>query len=149
MQGESSGGSIDVSAFRNRFIEAMDDDFNTAQAVATLFDLTRDINRADESGYNVEEARELLKELAGMLGLTLADKSFVDISGSINILPNEAEKWQLSLGESISTGDLISVRNKFREAKQWQLADEIRAKLDEAGIALEDTPQGTVWKRKR
>jgi len=44
---------------------------------------------------------------------------------------------------------LISTRNKLREAKQFQLADEIRAKLDELGIALEDTPKGTVWKRKR
>ena len=148
-RGGNSGGGVDVEPYRSRFVEAMDDDFNTAQAVATLFDLTRDINRADESGYNVEEARELLKELAGVLGLTLTDKSFVDISGSINILPNEAGKWQLSLGESISIGDLISVRNKFREAKQWQLADEIRDKLGELGIVLEDTPQGTVPKYKR
>jgi len=44
---------------------------------------------------------------------------------------------------------LISIRNQLREAKQWQLADEIRAKLAELGISLEDTPEGTVWKRKR
>ena len=135
--------------YRQRFIEAMDDDFNTAQAVACLFDLTRDINRAGESGYSVGEARGLLKELADILGLTLPDKSFVDIKGSIDVVPREAKKWQLSLNESISIGDLISLRNKFREAKQWQLADEVRAKLNEAGIVLEDTPQGTVWKRKR
>jgi len=70
-RGGNSGGGVDVEPYRSRFVEAMDDDFNTAQAVATLFDLTRDINRADESGYNVEEARKTLKELAGILGLTL------------------------------------------------------------------------------
>jgi len=44
---------------------------------------------------------------------------------------------------------MIKLRKGLREAKQWQLADMIRAKLDEAGIALEDTPQRTVWRRKR
>jgi len=44
---------------------------------------------------------------------------------------------------------LVSTRDRLREAKQWQLADEIRSKLGELGIALEDTPKGTVWKRKR
>ncbi|MFC1902958.1 DALR domain-containing protein, partial [Chloroflexota bacterium] len=135
--------------YRQRFFEAMDDDFNTAQALATLFDLARDINRADEAGVDVTGAREKLVELADILGLTLSDESFVDVSGSINILPHEAKKWQLSPSASTSIGDLISLRQKFRESKQWQLADEIRAKLDEMGMALEDTPEGTVCKRKR
>jgi cysteinyl-tRNA synthetase len=44
---------------------------------------------------------------------------------------------------------LISVRNQLREAKQWQLADEIRVELEKLGVYLEDTPRGTVWRQKR
>ncbi len=54
-----------------------------------------------------------------------------------------------SLGAEPFIEVLISTRNQLREAKQWQLADEIRTKLGELGIALEDTVKGTVWKRKR
>ena len=133
--GESKGEEADRRAttdiYRQRFIEAMDDDFNTAQALAVLFDLARDINRADEAGFDATGAREKLKELGRIIGLTFA-------------LP---EKPSLDAEPFIEA--LISTRNQLREAKQWQLADEIRAKLAELGIALEDTPKGTVWKRKR
>ncbi|MFH0768002.1 MAG: cysteine--tRNA ligase [Chloroflexota bacterium] len=122
---------IDVGSYRQRFIEAMDDDFNTAQAVAVLFDLARDINRFSDEGYTVIHGQQTLAELAGLLGLTLKppEKQFTDAEPFIKLL--------------------ISTRERLRQAKQWQLADEIRTKLDEAGIALEDTPKGTIWKRKR
>ncbi len=122
---------IDVGSYRQRFTDAMDDDFNTAQAVAVLFDLARDINRLGDEGYTVIHGQQTLAELAGLLGLTLKspEKQFTDAEPFIKLL--------------------ISTRERLRQAKQWQLADEIRAKLDEAGIALEDTPKGTSWKRKR
>ena len=128
---EEVGERVDIEPYRQRFIEAMDDDFNTPQAIATLFDLARDINRLSEEGYTVIHGQQVLVDLAGVLGLTLK-------------LP---EKPPLDAGPFIEL--LISTRNRLREAKQWQLADEIRAKLDKLGIALEDTPKGTVWKRKR
>jgi len=133
--GEGEGERVDRRAatdiYRQRFIEAMDDDFNTPQALATLFDLARDINRAGEAGFKAVEARETLKELAGILGLTLKEPGMplLDAEPFIDLL--------------------ISTRDQLREAKQWQLADDIRAKLAELGIALEDTPKGTVWKYKR
>lgn len=130
-RGEKFGESVDVEPYQQRFTAAMDDDFNTAQALATLFDLARDINRADEAGLEAAEARETLRELAGVLGLTLKLPER---------LPLDAEPFiQL----------LLSIRDQLRQAKQWQLADNIRAKLAELGIALEDTPDGTVWKHKR
>ena len=122
---------INLTAYRQRFDEAMDDDFSTPQALATLFDLARDINRADETGHEPEAARKLLLELANVLGLTLRPPEKP---------PLEAEPF-LKL--------LISTRNRLREAKQWQLADEIRNKLAELGIALEDTATDTIWKYKR
>lgn len=122
---------IGGKSYRNRFIEAMDDDFNTAQAVATLFDLARDINRLSDEGYSVGQGQQLLIELAGILGLTfkLPPKLSPDAEPLIELL--------------------ISTRKQLREARQFQLADEIRAKLDELGIILEDSSQGTVWRIKR
>ena len=141
---------------RQQFIEAMDDDFNTAQAVAVLFDVARDINRFGDEGYTVIHGQQVLVELAGILGLTLKppEKPPLDaeplwqlmdeIKGLI-IKPQEVPPTDVDSLLQL----LISARNQLREAGQWQLADNIRAKLAELGIALEDTPQGTVWKRKR
>ncbi len=122
---------VDTDSYRNRFIEAMDDDFNTAQALAALFDLAREINRLSEQGFNVAPVQQVFLELAGIMGLTLKppEKQFIDAEPFIELL--------------------VSTRKELREAKQWQLADEVRTKLDGLGIALEDTAKGTVWKRKR
>ncbi len=142
-------GRIDTEPYRNRFTEAMDDDFGTPQALATLFDLAREINRADETGYEPKEARKVLLELAGVLGLALKPtRKLVRPVG----IPSAEEFEVLTVGEIGSEEDtekLIRQRNILRQAKQWQLADEIRAKLEKLGIYLEDTPQGTVWRRKR
>ncbi len=148
---------FDTDDYRQQFIEAMDDDFSTAQALATLFDMARDINRASEAGCSVASAQQVLLELAGVLGLTLKEPEMppvdrepvwrlVETVGSFTIRP---VKELTSLDTKSLIEVLISTRNRLREEKQFQLADEIRAKLAELGIALEDTPQGTVWKRKR
>jgi cysteinyl-tRNA synthetase len=189
----NKGEALDAEPYRKQFIEAMDDDFNTAQAVATLFDLAREINRADETGLNVSQAHEVLRELAGLLGLTLKEPEIIPVT--INLAPklvetsNELIKLTMSalkddkrVGEIATTigaantqiepffnssdmsrenmlsfskavdsniGGTIELREILRKAKQFQFADEIRNKLGELGIALEDTPTGTVWKRKR
>ncbi len=124
---------MDAEPYRQKFIEAMDDDFNTAQAIATLFDLARDINRADESGRDAGKAREALREMGGILGLTFT----------------APDKAPLDEGLQERVNKLIEERAAARKEKNWPLADEIRNQLDELGIALEDTPQGTIWKRKR
>jgi len=124
-------GEMISETYRKRFIDAMDDDFNTAQALAVLFDLAHDINRASEAGYGVALAQQVLLELANTLGLTLKLPER---------LPLDAEPF-IEL--------LISTRSQLREARQWQQADMVRDKLAELGIALEDTPKGTVWKHKR
>jgi cysteinyl-tRNA synthetase len=130
-EGKKTNGKIDLEAYRQRFIEAMDDDFGTSQALATLFDLARDINRFGDEGYSVAQGQEVLRELGGILGMTFREPEmpFADAEPFIELL--------------------IDTRKQLREARQFQLADEIRAKLGELGIALEDTPQGTVWRRKR
>ena len=148
-----AGVKIDVGPYQNRFTEAMDDDFSTAQALAALFDLAREINRADEAGLDAAEAQQTLLKLANILGLTLKPlekppldaKPFTDLL--LEFLPLIEKPLPTEAEPVIEL--LISTRNQLREAKQWQRADEIRAKLAELGIAFEDTPKGTVWKHKR
>jgi cysteinyl-tRNA synthetase len=122
--------NLDVSSFENKFIEVMDDDFNTAQALAVLFDLAREINRAIEEGMRVSDAQEILLKLAGLLGLTLK---------------REAKKVS---GAEPFIDLLVSVREDLRREKQWQLADKIRNSLVDAGVIIEDNPGGTIWKYK-
>jgi cysteinyl-tRNA synthetase len=156
---ESKGEALDAAPYRQRFIEAMDDDFNTPQALAALFDLARDINRAEENGMDVGKGREALKELGGVLGLTFKAKeeppleveplrklaaSFEEkVTGAGVIMPDVPDDANAIIDM------LISVRKELRKSKQFQLADEIRSASSEIGILLEDTAQGTVWKRKR
>ena len=125
-----SSGAVDTEAFRQRFIEAMDHDFNSPQALAALFDLARDINRTIDHGANSQGAQQTLRELAGVLGFSfekpevdLAAKPFIDL--------------------------LISIRTEARKDKQWQMADRVRTSLKDLGVVLEDTPQGTVWKQEK
>ena len=131
------GEALDAEPYCKRFIEAMDDDFNTPQALAALFDLARAINQAADSGLSFLKAQSVLKELASnVLGLKLETFEFIrEPVPEIEPLVNR----------------LIEERLRLRNAKQWQLADKIRAKLGELGIALEDTRRGTVtiWKRIR
>ncbi len=119
---------------RAGFVEAMDDDFNTSSALAVLFDLVRAVNSARSAGVSgpfYEAAQRTLRELAGILGLTLEGPAAE--SGS-----SVAAKPFVDL--------LVGVRSELRAAKQWQLADRVRDGLKELGVALEDSPDGTTWR---
>jgi cysteinyl-tRNA synthetase len=119
---------LNSQPFEQKFVEAMDDDFNTAQAIAVLFELAKEINRGTEEGLNVAEAQHNLLKLAGVLGLTLKEK----------IQPTPDAEAFVSL--------LACVRDDLRQNQQWQLADKIRRGLADLGVTLEDTPHGTRWK---
>jgi cysteinyl-tRNA synthetase len=152
---ESGLSAIDVTSYRQRFTNAMDDDFNTAQALSALFDLAREINKAKEAAASTSEARVTLIELAGVLGLTLKEEM---LPGDAEPFIRLAEMHNLAVeGEiedetqrAISYVDLlVEKRDELRLKRQWDLADKIRAELGELGIVLEDTPEGTVWRYKR
>ncbi len=119
-------------AHGRRFREAMDDDFNTPEAVAVLFDLANEVNRAHSTAL----ARQL-RSLGRLLGL----------------LGRESEAFLRAgtrLGDEISDaqiGALIAERNEARRAKDFRRADEIRDELLRQRIVLEDGPQGTTWRR--
>lgn len=226
--GKEPTGEMIADPYRKQFIEAMDDDFNTAQAVAVLFDLAHDINRLCEAGYGVAKAQQVLVELSGILGLTLklseertleaeihkkistleedtSDKykeaikaieaalPQLDNSKTVynDLLSNFRTQFTHGLSVSLDTAELSTIqynkalnslhadiennnfngvvgslstlssnavinidsyrdfRNELRQDKKFQSADEIRDKLGEINIILEDTPEGTIWQRKR
>jgi len=125
-------GSLEEEAEKAKatFQAAMDDDFNTSAALAGLFDLVREVNQARDEGADdqtLAEGQRVLKELTGILGL-------------------ELEKEEGKSGDAEPFIDLlVEVRNKLRESKQWELSDMIRDDLEEQGVILEDSPQGTQW----
>lgn len=128
---QKAGSSAKTENYRMRFVEAMDDDFNTANAIAVLFDMARDANialqDADTDPELLSAYHDALSELSDVLGLKLEDKAD-------DILDSDVEA-------------MIERREAARQEKQFALADNIRDELKKAGIVLEDTPQGVRWKR--
>ena len=120
----ADGEQIELGNYREEFIAAMDDDFNTAGALGSVFDMVREINTqmAGASRQALAAAAALFDELTGVLGLVYnRKKAQVD---------NDVEA-------------LVAERTQARKDKNWKRADEIRAQLKEMGVAIEDTPQGT------
>jgi cysteinyl-tRNA synthetase len=131
-----------------RFREAMEDDFNTSEAVAVLFDLANEVNRG-----NSRAAAVLLKSLAATLGL-LQRKPMDFLQGRQDVNVPHASLHltgyppKVEIGPSSEKIDqLIADRIAARKAKNYAEADRIRKELLDAGIALEDTPKGTIWRR--
>lgn len=118
-----------LNSRREQFIEAMDDDLNTADGISAVFELVKDINiSVMNSGSKelIEYAANIFDELTGVLGLVYnRDKGDLD---------GEIEK-------------LIEARQQARKEKNWAQADKIRDELKAQGIVLEDTPQGVKWHR--
>lgn len=122
-----------LSKYRDRFIEAMDDDFNTADGVAVLFEMAREMNSATAADKNPTKA--LANECI---------KAFDELENVLGIL-YKRESADNGLAEEIEA--LIAQRQEARKARNFAEADRIRDELKARGIELMDTPQGVKWKK--
>ncbi len=131
-----SDGAV-IDEYVERFNSVMDDDFNTPRAIAVLHDIVGEINRHDKKSDKAKSLAATLKALGGVLGL-LQDSPVAYLqrgTGGTDGLDSDAiEK-------------LVSERNQARKDRNFQEADRIRGLLREQGIELEDTPDGTLWRR--
>jgi cysteinyl-tRNA synthetase len=127
-----------TEALRKRFIEAMDDDFNTPEALAAMFDLVKETNILLGGGET--PSRETLENLDGL---------YRELGGDIlGIVPETMEDRGTDKILTSVIEILIGARQELREQKNFELADGIRRQLESAGIVLEDHPGGTEWKIK-
>ena len=113
------------------FMDAMDEDFNTAGALGSIFDLVRSINQARAMGATdseLESAQETFNELTGVLGLAFDEK---DRDNS---------------GADVFIDLLLDLRQELRQQKNYALSDRIRDELVKNGVVIEDTPQGSTWR---
>ncbi len=138
IRGLPESGPAAYTYYEKRFIAAMDDDFNTAEAIAMLFELAGDINRIRKTQSDAAAAAlgALLRRLGNVLGL----------------LQDDPESW--FKGAAVAGGlddgaieTLIQQRIDARKAKQWAESDRIRDELKAQGVLLEDGAGGTTWKR--
>lgn len=127
-------GSLDD--YREDFRAAMDDDFNTPQALGTLFEFVKEVNR-----HLDENSRPVMGTLAAM------DRIFRDLGGRVlGIVPDNLEEQG---GGHVVAGlveFLMELRREFREARDWNKADAIRSRLAELGVIIEDGPDDTTWR---
>ena len=126
----ASALATQAESTKQSFTNAMDDDFNTPLAIASLHELVKAINTARDNGATDEQlqpAQGTLRELTGVFGLRLQEKQ-----GS-----GDADKF---------VDLLVEVRSEVRKQKLWALSDQIRDKLKELGVTIEDSKEGTKWR---
>jgi len=128
------GGAGEMGEFHDKFIEYMDDDFNTPKALSVLFDMVNRCNRLLDSNEKLKNqmlnhAMEIIKEIADVFGLDFLKERSGEISD------NEI-KFKMATREAL------------RKNKKYKEADEVRKALEEKGIIIEDTKEGVTWRRK-
>jgi len=120
--------------YKQKFIDVMDDDFNTLEALKVLFKMSNEINKFIN---HRKELNIVVKE--NILS------TFKELGGIFGILHRKIKKEKLSN----EIKKLVDEREEARKKKDWKIADAIRTKLKEMGVLLEDTPEGVKWKIKK
>ncbi|WP_158738307.1 cysteine--tRNA ligase [Alteribacillus sp. YIM 98480] len=128
--GEENDWIDTVRQYKEAFIREMDDDFNSANGISVLFDLVKDANRYLQENHSSKQVMQSFLDVIREIGVVLD----IPVEAEEEILDEEIER-------------LIEERIQARKERNFARADEIRDSLKEQGIILEDTPQGTRWKR--
>jgi cysteinyl-tRNA synthetase len=122
----------EIEKVKEKFINAMDDDFNTPLGLASIFDLVNIANKNINNPEFIKSAKSTLKDLLGIFGI--------------------ADKIEVSLREAVEIDQEIKAkiqeRERARRNKDFALSDKLRKELEEKGVILEDTKEGTTWRRK-
>ncbi|MHA1969153.1 MAG: DALR domain-containing protein [Candidatus Hodarchaeales archaeon] len=122
----------DLRKVEEEFISAMEDDLNTVGALQAVLKFIKTVNSTLESEKALlDEAKEKIILLMGILGINLE---------------TDSQQGKTSLSELIDL--VVNLRTDLRKVKQFELADQLRTKLGDLGIQLEDKPEGTIWKMK-
>jgi len=132
-----------LEEYKNAFEEAMDEDFNTAEALAVLFNLTREVNNLLNSEEEISEG--VLSEIDSFYRIYGGDVLGIVPEKTVQYDSDDADAYKM---EEDLIKALIDTRNELREAKQWEQADKIRDKLSELGIIIEDKKEKVAWRKK-
>jgi len=129
-----TGGMGAIGQFKNKFVEYMDDDFNTPRALSVLFDMVNRCNKELESddeykNFKLRYAMDIIKEISDIFGFTFLKENSTEMSDT-----------KVTIA--------IAMREQLRKEKKFKEADDIRKNLEKKGIILEDTKEGTTWRRK-
>ncbi len=138
-------GSAPDDEFLGRFTAAMDDDLATPEAISALFDLVREGNRRLEAGESVADLAATYDTVVAVLGL--GDEATDDAIGPAVAALLEAHDLPAADDLESAVASLVDARAAARDDRDWATADDIRDGLAEAGITLEDTPDGVRWYR--
>ncbi|MYD64876.1 MAG: cysteine--tRNA ligase [Chloroflexi bacterium] len=143
-----SGEPVDPSPERARFVDALEDDLGTPQALAAVFDLARSVNRGRDAGRDARAAQAALAELTrDVLGLRLEAPDAVGVLDVV-ALSKLASKHGVSCGGSDAESTieaLLAARTDARAERDFARADAIRSDLADAGVEVADTPEGPRW----
>jgi cysteinyl-tRNA synthetase len=141
-----AAAGADVKALRDKFLAAMDDDFNTAIAIATLFDFVRVVNKFIDQ--HALETKKPTAELATLDAMMLVLRELTGVLGLFLTAPQAKAGGadEALVGKLMAL--IIEIRANARKAKDFGTADLVRNALTDAGIVLEDRPDGTGWSRK-
>jgi cysteinyl-tRNA synthetase len=125
-----------IEQHQARFLAAMDDDLNTPQAMAALFDLNRAVNTLLNSGEAIDRAT-----------LVAIDTAYRTLGGDIlGLIPDDLPQETDAGLDSALMSILVDLRAEARKKRDWATSDTIRDRLSEIGVTLEDRPEGTTWR---
>ena len=132
-----------LEGYKNTFEEAMDEDFNTAEALAVLFNLSKEVNSLLSTDEEISKG--ILSEIDSFYRIYGGDVLGIVPEKTVQHDTDDVDAYKM---EEDLIKVLIDTRNELRAAKQWEQADKIRGRLNELGIIIEDKKEKVAWRKK-